>query len=66
METVEKKKETKVRTSITVSPDVLSAVKSFCESKSISVSSFIEEALQKRLDEMDPASESTELKAFSA
>lgn len=44
-ETVKTKKESKVRTSITVSPTVLEAVRKLCESKSISVSSFIEGAL---------------------
>jgi len=36
------KKETKVRTSITVDPDVLTAVRTHCEKQSVSVSAYIE------------------------
>ncbi|NJL53685.1 hypothetical protein HC928_00060 [bacterium] len=46
MEEVEKdKKEAKVRTSITISPDVLAKLRTHCESKGVSVSSFIEKSV---------------------
>jgi hypothetical protein len=43
------KKEAKVRTSITINPEVLDNVRKFCEDKGRSVSSFIEEVLQASL-----------------
>jgi len=43
------KKEIKVRTSITVDPDVLTAVRVHCANSSLSVSSYIEDVLTKAL-----------------
>lgn len=43
------KKEAKVRTSITIDPAVLDAVRKLCENSARSVSSFIEEALNDKL-----------------
>ncbi|NBU69893.1 MAG: ribbon-helix-helix protein, CopG family [Bacteroidetes bacterium] len=43
------KKDYKVRTSITIDPEVLDAVRKVCIDEARSVSSFIEEALKKKL-----------------
>jgi len=52
----ETKKEAKVRTSITINPDVLDRVRQVCEDKARSVSSFIEESLQEKLAKSDTGS----------
>jgi hypothetical protein len=43
------KKEAKIRTSITINPELLESVRKLCAESDRSVSSFIEEALNEKL-----------------
>jgi hypothetical protein len=58
---MEEKKEAKVRTSITIDPDVLKAAREHCEAARVSVSSFIEDALRAKLPMPVSSSEAVEL-----
>lgn len=53
------KKEAKTRTSITIDPKVLDALRKHCEAANISASSFIEDAVQASLAEWARAEDST-------
>lgn len=46
----EKKKETKIRTSITIDPEVLNKARKHCEEQNSSVSAFIEAAVSAALE----------------
>lgn len=49
----ETKKEAKTRTSITMTPSVLEQLRAHCESRSMSVSAFIEKAVVAQLSTSD-------------
>lgn len=54
------KKEAKIRTSITISPAVLEAVRAHAEREQISVSSVIEQAVRGVLKALEPVEASAE------